>query len=130
MIHIENGNFLCSVCKNSLTIYGEDGGKGIKTRCKFCKKTSYYPACKDCDQPTWRHDDEKHIAIVAKNSGMGYCTKCKKTKELVLFNIKDGKPSSRCKRCQADYFAEWYDKNKKEVESGITDEEVLDELFG
>jgi hypothetical protein len=43
---------------------------------------------------------------------MKTCTKCNLNKPISDFSVKRGKPTSRCKSCNNEYFYKWYNKNK------------------
>ena len=130
MIYIDEEQFYCSICKNNLTIYSEDGGKGFRARCKTCKKTYYYPACEHCGQGTWRHDEEKCLIAKAEKIGLRYCRTCKTNKNPKDFNMNGATLSARCKLCQADYFSSWYKSRTAKTFESISNKDVLDELFG
>lgn len=130
MITEIDGKFYCRTCKNPITVFSENGGRGIRARCKVCKKTSYFPACEHCQQALWKHDEDKCLSARADKMGLRYCRKCKTIKERTEFNIKNGILSSRCKSCQAEYFKGWYEGTRKKSDNDIFGRDPLDDIFG
>lgn len=134
-IIVSDDKFFCRDCEASLTIFSENGGQGFRARCSNCRQTYYYPTCEKCDQPTWKHDEDRCALAVAVSHNRWYCKKCKAEKDIEAFNYRDGRLSTRCKECQAQYFSEWY-KNRsrkngnKTTNYEVASDDVLDEIFG